>query len=55
MTDGEDTPMHAMKPPQRQAPLDCSAPDTQLDELPVSNDTVLLRRESRQGHVAWPI
>jgi hypothetical protein len=55
MTDRVDALMHAVKSPQRKAALDCSAPDPQVEELPVSDNAVLPGRQRRHYEVGWPI
>jgi hypothetical protein len=55
MTDCVDALMNAVKSPQREAAFDRSAPDPQLEELPVCDNAVLSGREPRHHQVTWPI
>ena len=48
-----DALIHAMKSPERQPAFDRSAPDPQLEELPVTDNSVLSGREPRHFKVTW--
>jgi hypothetical protein len=55
VADRVDASINAVKAAQREAALDRSAPDAQLEELAVCDDAMLSGRERGQRRITWPI
>ena len=55
MANRVDGAVNAMQPPRSPAPIDRSAPESQLDELSASDDAVLAGSELGDHFITWAV